>query len=88
MGGVGVHDLVNCNNSFGGKLVWHMYYKPHTKWCHIMQQIYLDNNCPSRVLSVLDRVKGSNIWDFMMSPRDVFIKYITWEVNNGVKAKF
>lgn len=44
LGGARVHDLVNCNNAFGGKLVWHMYSKPLTKWCQNMQQKYLDKN--------------------------------------------
>ena len=56
--------------------------------CQIMKQKYLHNNFPLRVLSILDPIKGSTIWDFMMSSRDVVVEYVSWEVNNGVKDKF
>ena len=67
VGGAGVHDLTKRNEAFGGKLVWQMYTKPQSTWCKIMQQKYLDNNDPSRILSILDPPKGSVIWDFMIA---------------------
>lgn len=60
-GGVGFHNLPNRNLAFGGKLVWKMYSHPSLKWCQLMQQKYLDNLDPSRVISTLDPPKGSMI---------------------------
>lgn len=53
-----------------------------------MQKKYLDNNDPSRILSMLDPPKGLTIWDFMIFSRDIVLKYVTWEVNNGSMVKF
>ena len=58
IGGAGVHDLTKRNEAFGGNLVWEMYTKPQSNWCKIMQKKYLDNNDPSRILSILDPPKG------------------------------
>ena len=59
VGGAGIHDLALRNEAFGGKLIWHMYTKSQSTWCKIMQQKYLDNNEPSRVLSISNPPKGS-----------------------------
>ena len=88
VGGAGVHDLTKRNEAFGGKLVWQMYTKPQYTWCKIMQQKYLDNNDPSRILSILDPPKGSVIWDFMTASRNIVVNYISWEVNDGTKVNF
>lgn len=87
-GGVGLNNLKHCNKAFGGKLVWKLYTNPASKWCQIMQDKYLDNNQPSRVLTILDSPKGSAIWNFMMDSRNLVTKYISWEVNNGFSANF
>ena len=65
-----------------------MYSKPDNKWRQIMQHKYLDNLCASRVLSIENPSKGSSIWNFMMTSRDIVTQYITWDVNNGDRASF
>ncbi|XP_059073538.1 uncharacterized protein LOC131874266 [Cryptomeria japonica] len=82
-GGVGLHDLSKRNIAFGGKLVWKMVSKPDTKWCRIMQEKYLDSLNPSPVGTTLDPPKGSIVWNFMMSWRQVITRYVSWEVHNG-----
>jgi hypothetical protein len=88
LGGAGIHDLHKRNKAFGGKLVWQMYSKPNNIWCQIMQQKYLDNKNPARVLTILDPPKGSAIWDFMIASREIVTNYISWEVNSGYQVKF
>lgn len=69
-GSVGLPNITNRNRAFGAKLVWQMYDKPFAKWCRLLQEKYLDNLEPSRVLIVLDTPKGSVIWDFMMASQE------------------
>ena len=88
LGRAGVHDLTKRNEAFGGKLVWKMYSKPHSTWCNIMQQKYLNNNDSTRIISILDTPKGSVIWDFMIASRDIVVTYVTWEVNNNSRVSF
>ena len=88
LGGAGIHNLSTRNKVFGGKLVWQMYTKPHSLWCQIMQQKYLDNNEPHRIFSMLDPPKGSVIWDFMIASRDIVLNNIYWELNCGDKINF
>ena len=88
VGGVGIHDLSFRNEAFGGKLIWLMYNKSQSMWCTIMQQKYLDNNDPSRVLSISNPPKGSVVWDFMIGSRKIIVDYISWEVNNGISINF
>jgi hypothetical protein len=87
-GGVRLPNITNRNKAFGAKLVWQMYEKPSAKWCHLLQEKYLDNLEPSRVLTVLDPPKGSVIWDFMMASREVITSFISWQVNNGDSVNF
>lgn len=88
VGGASVHDLTKQNEAFGGKLIWQMYNKPQSTWYKIMQQKYLDNNDPSRILSILDPPKGSVVWDFMIASRDIVVNYVSWEVNDGTRVNF
>ena len=88
VGGAGIHDLATRNEAFGGKLIWHMYCKFQSKWCQIMQQKYLDNNDPSRILTISNPPKGSVIWDFMIASRKIIVDFISWEVNNGLSINF
>ena len=37
---------------------------------------------------MLDPPKGSVIWDFMLSSKDIVHKYISWELNCGDKINF
>ena len=83
-----MNDLTKRNEAFGGKLVWKMYNKPHSTWCKIMQQKYLDNNVSFRIFSMLDPPKGLVIWDFMIASCDIVVKYVSWEVNNGIRVNF
>ena len=53
-----------------------------------MQQKYLDNNDPSRILTISNPPKGSVIWDFMIASRKIIVDYISWEVNNGSSINF
>ena len=46
-----------------------------------MHQKYLNNSEPSRIFSILDPLKGSIFLDFMVSSRDIVLKYVTWEIN-------
>ena len=88
VGGVGIHDLSLRNEAFGGKLIWHMYTKSQSTWCTIMQKKYLDNNDPTRVLSISNPPKGSVFWDFMIGSRKIIVDYISWDVNNGMSINF
>ena len=88
VGGAGIHDLSLRNEAFGGKLIWHMYTKSQSTWCTIMQQKYLDNNDPSRVLSISNPPKGLVVWDFMIGSRKIIVDYISREVNNGMSINF
>ena len=83
-----MHDLTKRKEAFGGKLVWQMYTKPQSTWCKIMQQKYLDNNDPSRILSILDPPKGSVIWDFVTASQNIVVNYVSCEVNDCTKVKF
>ena len=53
-----------------------------------MQQKYLDNNDPSRVLTISNPPKGSVVWDFMIALCKIIVDYISWEVNNGLSINF
>ena len=77
VGGAGIHDLSLRNEVFGGKLIWHMYSKSQSTWCKIMQQKYLDNNDPSRVLKISNPPKGSIVWDFMIASCKIIVDYIS-----------
>ena len=88
VGGAGIHDLSKRNEAFGGKLIWHMYSKPQSKLCTIMQQKYLENHDPSRILTILNPPKGSVIWAFMIASYKIIVNYISWEVNNGAHTNF
>ena len=77
VGGAGIHDLSFRNEAFGGKLIWHMNSKSQSTWCKIMQQKYLDNNDPSRVLTIYNPPKGSVVWDFMIASRKIIVDYIS-----------
>lgn len=87
-GGVGLHDIATRNKAFGGKLVLQMYTKSHAKWCSIMQGKYLDSSFPSRIFTVSNPLLGSAIWNLMMSSKDIFCIYVTWEIHSGEKVKF
>ena len=78
-----MHDLTKRNVAFGGKLGCKMYTKPQSTWCKIMQQKYLDNNDPSRILSILDPPKGLVIWDFMTTSHNIVVNYVSWEINES-----
>ena len=82
VGGVGIHDLSIRNEAFGGKLIWHMYCKFQHMWCKIMRKKYLDNNDPSRILTI------SKIWDFMIASHKIIVDQISWEVNNVSSINF
>ena len=88
IGGVRLPNITNRNRAFGAKLVWKMYEKLSTKWCHLLQEKYLDNLEPSRVLTMLDPPKGSVIWDFMMASQEAITSFISWQVNNGDSVNF
>ena len=88
VGGAGLDDLSIRNEAFGGKLVWHMYCKFQSMWSKIMQQKYLDNNDPFRILTISNPPKGSIIWDFMIASHKIIVDYISWEVNNGSSINF
>lgn len=85
---MGLHDLSKRNTSFEGKLIWQMYTRPDNKWCKIMQHKYLDNQDPSHILSISNPPNGSAIWNFMISSREVVVKFITWKVHSGNKSNF
>jgi ribonuclease HI/exonuclease III len=87
-GGVGLHELLNRNKAFGGKLIWFMYEKPDNKWCSIMRKKYLDIDDPLRIFTLANPPKGSAIWNFMMASREVVSNYITWEVHSGLSVSF
>ena len=37
---------------------------------------------------MLDPLKGSVIWDFMIASRDIVLNYISWELNCGDTINF
>ena len=53
-----------------------------------MHQKYLNNSEPSRIFSILDPPKGSIFLDFMVSSRDIVLKYVTWEINKVDNISF
>lgn len=87
-GGVGLQDISKRNLAFGGKLIWHMYSKPDSKWCSLMRAKYLDSQNTTRIFTMLNPPEGSAMWNFMISCTKVITPFISWEVNRQDEVKF
>ena len=87
-GGAGLRDWSCMNRALGAKLVWAVYENPHLYWVRILKGKYLDNMDNNRILTIRNPPKGSAIWNFMVSCREVIIKHITWQIGDGESAKF
>ena len=66
------------NKALGAKLIWAVYENPHLYWVRILKGKYLDSEEDHRILTIQDPPKGSVVWNFILSCREVITKYISW----------
>lgn len=64
-----------------------MYTNSEAKWSRIIEDIYLDNENPTRILTVVDPPKGYVIWNFIVNSRNIILKFSSWEINDGHGVK-
>ena len=88
IGRVGLHNIANRNKPYGAKLVWQMQVKTTSKWFICFKNFYFDSLDPSRIITVLDPLKRSSVWDFMMGSRELIASFVSQEVNNQEKSFF
>lgn len=53
-----------------------------------MQGKYLDSEEARRILTIRNPLKGSAIWNFMLSCKETIVKHISWRIGNAREAKF
>ena len=76
------------NKALGAKLIWTMFENPQLYWVRILKGKYLDSDETHRILTIRDPPKGSAIWNFMLSCRQLIVKHISWHIGDGKQAKF
>lgn len=86
--GVGLRDWHLMNEALGAKLVWNIYTNPDLLWVKILKEKYLDSMEDNRIFTIKNPIKGSAIWIFIVACRPVIVDHITWQIGDGLKAKF
>ena len=57
-------------------------------WMKIIKAKYLNSNENLRILTIQNLIKGSTIWNFILSCRHVITDHISWVIGNDNKDKF
>lgn len=76
------------NTTLGAKLVWQLTNDLEQLWIRILKAKYLDSNENIRILTIQYPIRGSSIWNFILSCKHVITDHISWVIGNGNRAKF
>lgn len=87
-GGVGIRDWNIMNIALGAKMVWQMANEGDQLWIKILKAKYLDSNDNIRILTIQNPIRGSSIWNFILSCRHVITDHVSWVIGDGKRAKF
>ena len=71
------------NKALGEKLIWAMFENSQQYWVRILKGKYMDSEEAHRILTIQDPPKGSAIWNFMLSCRQLIVKHISWCIRDG-----
>lgn len=76
------------NKALGAKLVQKLYKNSNSLWASILKVKYLDFEESDRIFTTLDLPKGSQMWNFMLTCRQLFLPNLARLVHDGNKACF
>lgn len=65
-----------------------MYENPQMYWVKVLKGKYLDSTEDHRIFTIRNPPRGSAIWNFMLSCREVITEHISWQIGDGISAKF
>ena len=76
------------NIALSAKMVWQMENEGDQMWIKILKAKYLDSNDNIRILTIQNPIRGSSIWNFILSCTHVIIDHISWVIGDGNHVKF
>lgn len=87
MGGLGTHKISRFNKALMTKIAWKIFNKD-SDWSRIIKAKYMGNAEFSSILKKEDLLRGSKIWNNILSCRDPLSHGLKWIIGNGRNILF
>ena len=70
------------NVALGAKLVWQLANDNEQLWMRILKEKYLDTTENLRILTIQNLIRGSTIWNFILSCKLILRNYLKYSNDN------